>query len=135
MINDVKIGAYRGLKELEIKELKNINVFNSIQLKDKSFVIGTIKNGVIYLSKDGVVEYELNRSRGLSNNTALCLFEDIDNNVWVGLDNGINCINIKSPIKVFNDDEGKIGTVYTSIIFKGLLYLGTNQGLFYTRTI
>lgn len=27
MINDVKIGAYRGLKELEIKELKNINVF------------------------------------------------------------------------------------------------------------
>ena len=113
--------------------LKNINVFNSIQLKDKSFVIGTIKNGVIYLSKDGVVEYELNRSRGLSNNTALCLFEDIDNNVWVGLDNGINCINIKSPIKVFNDDEGKIGTVYTSIIFKGLLYLGTNQGLFYKK--
>lgn len=113
--------------------LKNINVFNSIQLKDKSFVIGTIKNGVIYLSKDGVVEYELNRSRGLSNNTALCLFEDIDNNVWVGLDNGINCINIKSPIKVFNDDEGKIGTVYTSIIFKGFLYLGTNQGLFYKK--
>lgn len=113
--------------------LKKTNIFNSIQLKDKSFVIGTIKNGIIHVNKNGVIEFELNRSKGLSNNTALCLFEDVDNNVWVGLDNGINCINIKSPIRVFNDDEGKIGTIYTSIIFKGMLYLGTNQGLFYKK--
>lgn len=110
--------------------LKKTSIFNSIQLRDKSFVIGTIKNGVIHLSKDGVIEYELNRSNGLSNNTALSLFEDIDNNVWVGLDNGINCINVKSPIRVFNDDEGKIGTIYTSVYFKDHIYLGTNQGLF-----
>jgi AraC family transcriptional regulator, chitin signaling transcriptional activator len=114
-------------------DLKKINVFNSIQLKDKSFVLGTIKNGVIYLSKTGTIKYKLNRGNGLSNNTALSVFEDIDENIWVGLDNGINCINIKSPIQVFNDDEGKIGTVYASIIFKDVLYLGTNQGLFYKK--
>lgn len=113
--------------------LKKTNIFCSVQLKDKNFVIGTIKNGIIYISKEGVVEYELNRTNGLNNNTALSLFEDIDNNVWVGLDNGINCINLKSPIRVFNDDEGKIGTIYTSILFKDVLYLGTNQGLFYKK--
>ena len=113
--------------------LKKMNIFNSIQLKDKSFVIGTIKNGIIYLSKTGNIEYELDRSNGLDNNTVLSVFEDIDANVWAGLDNGINCINIKSPIRVFNDDEGKIGTVYASIVFNDILYLGTNQGLFYKK--
>ena len=55
----------------------------------------------------------------------------LENNIWLALDNGINCININSPFKVFNDDEGRIGTVYTSAIFNGNLYLGSNQGLFY----
>ena len=27
-------------------------------------------------------------------------FEDLDKNLWIGLDNGINCLNIKSPIKI-----------------------------------
>ncbi|MDO7171753.1 triple tyrosine motif-containing protein [Mariniflexile sp. AS56] len=113
--------------------LKRMNVFNSIQLEDKSFVIGTIKNGIVYINAKGSVEYQINRTNGLDNNTALCVFEDMDNNVWVGLDNGINCINIKSPIRVFNDDEGKIGTIYASVLFNDYLYLGTNQGLFYKK--
>lgn len=113
--------------------LKKMNVFNSIQLNDETFVIGTIKNGIICLSKEGNIELKIDRSNGLSNNTALSLFEDIDENIWVGLDHGIDCINIKSPIRLFNDDEGKIGTVYTSIVFNDILYLGTNQGLFYKK--
>ena len=110
--------------------LKKVNVLNSVQLNDKSFVIGTIKNGIIYLSEDGNINYNLNRSNGLGNNTALCVFEDMDENIWVGLDNGISCINMKTPIRVFNDDEGKLGTIYASIVFNDFLYLGTNQGLF-----
>ena len=123
-----------SLWEIPAKDiLQKMNVFNSIQLKDKSFMLGTIKSGIVYLSKDGEIEYQIDRSNGLSNNTALCLFEDKDDNIWVGLDNGINCVNIKSPVGVFNDDKGKIGTVYTSTIFNNMLYLGTNQGLFYKK--
>ncbi len=113
--------------------IKAMSVFNSIQLEDGSFVLGTISNGIIYLSPEGNVNYQINQKKGLSNNTALSLFEDAARNVWVGLDNGINCINIKSPFKIFNDDEGILGTVYTSTIFNNYLYLGTNQGLFYKK--
>jgi len=116
------------------KTLNEIKVFNSIQLKDKSFVLGTISNGIFYLTKEGAIKYQINQNNGLSNNTALSLFEDEDENIWVGLDNGINCINIKSPVGIFNDDRGTIGTVYTSAIFKNYIYLGTNQGLFYKKT-
>ena len=113
--------------------IKTMSVFNSIQLEDGSFVLGTISNGLIHISLEGVIYYQINQKNGLSNSTVLSLFEDKRKNLWVGLDNGINCINIKSPVKVFNDEEGILGTVYTSTIFKNYLYLGTNQGLFYKK--
>lgn len=111
--------------------LKKINVYQSIQLNDSSFVIGTISDGLIYLSSNGTLIYQINQKNGLSNNTVLSLFEDVDENIWIGLDNGINCMNLKSPIRIFTDNEGSLGTVYAISIFANNLYLGTNQGLFF----
>ncbi|XMO87942.1 triple tyrosine motif-containing protein [Algibacter sp. AS12] len=110
--------------------LKNISVFSSIQLKDGSLVLGTISNGLIHITKNGDVNYKINQTNGLTNNTILALYEDIDNNIWLGLDNGINCINIKSPYHIYYDYSGMIGSVYTSKVYNNMLYLGTNQGLF-----
>lgn len=116
------------------KVLKTSKIYSSIQLRDKSFVLGTISEGIIYLSSKGEIIHQINQKEGLSNNTVLSLFEDVDDNIWLGLDKGINCINIKSPITFFNDYKGNIGTVYASIVFEDFLYLGTNQGLFYKKT-
>lgn len=114
--------------------LKKVKIYTSLQLRDKSFVLGTISNGIMYLSEQGNIQYQINQNNGLSNNTALSLFEDIEGNIWVGLDNGINCINIqKTPVRILNDDKGVLGTVYTSVLFNNYLYLGTNQGLFYKK--
>ncbi|WP_101447980.1 triple tyrosine motif-containing protein [Aquimarina sp. MAR_2010_214] len=113
--------------------LKKIKIFSSIRLKDKSFVLGTISKGVIHLSSEGEIIYQINQSTGLSNNTILSVFEDMDKNIWLGLDNGINCANINSPIQLFNNNKEDIGTVYVSTVFKGFLYLGTNQGVFYKK--
>ena len=111
--------------------LKSVSVFCSIKLRDNSFVLGTISDGIIHLTKNGEINYRINQSDGLSNNTVLSLHEDIDSNIWLGLDNGINCINIKSPYLIFHDNNGKIGSVYTSAVYNNFLYLGTNQGLYY----
>jgi hypothetical protein len=99
-------------------------------LADGSFAIGTVSNGIYVLSNTGKIKYHITQNRGLSNNTALSLFEDADRNLWIGLDNGINCINLQSPVKSFSDDTGILGTVYTSKLHQGKLYIGTNQGLF-----
>ena len=113
--------------------LSNISVYNSIKLKDNSFTLGTISNGIIHLTPEGEINYKINSTSGLNNNTVLSLFEDVDQNIWLGLDNGINCINITSPFSIYNDDKGEIGTVYASAVFNNNLYLGTNQGLFYKK--
>ncbi|WMI69154.1 triple tyrosine motif-containing protein [Mangrovimonas sp. YM274] len=110
--------------------LSKVSVYSSIQLQDGSFALGTISKGIIHLTKEGDVNYIINQQNGLSNNTVLSLFEDMEQNIWLGLDNGINCVNITSPFRIFRDENGTLGTVYASAIFKDLLYLGTNQGLF-----
>jgi AraC family chitin signaling transcriptional activator len=112
-------------------EIAASSIYSSQMLVNGSFAVGTISNGVFILKKDGKIKYHITQSKGLSNNTVLSLYEDIDNNLWVGLDNGINCINLQSPIRSFFDETGMLGTVYASVLFKGKLYIGTNQGLFY----
>lgn len=106
-------------------------IYSAAVLKDGGFVLGTISNGLIYLNENGNLNYKITQSLGLSNNTVLSVFEDNDNNLWLGLDNGINTINLSSPFKLFIKKNNFWGTIYTSILFQGNLYLGTNQGLYY----
>ncbi|MFT5846755.1 MAG: ligand-binding sensor domain-containing protein/DNA-binding CsgD family transcriptional regulator [Psychroserpens sp.] len=110
--------------------LSTLTVYSSIRLKDGSFIIGTISNGIINVTKDGLIDYTLNQNSGLSNNTVLSLFEDLDENIWLGLNNGIDCINSSSPFMLYDDKKGELGAVHVSKAHNGMLYLGTNQGLF-----
>lgn len=110
--------------------LNGVSVFSSIKLKDNSYALGTISDGILLVSDDGIVQSKIAQTNGLSNNTVLSLYEDIDQNIWLGLDNGINCININSPYSIYFDKTGEIGSVYASEVHNGMLYLGTNQGLF-----
>ncbi|MFE3848831.1 triple tyrosine motif-containing protein [Flavobacterium sp. LB3P45] len=112
-------------------QLNDSSVYSSQLLSDGSYALGTISNGIFILTKEGKIKYHIYQSKGLSNNTALSLFEDVDKNLWVGLDNGINCLNLQSPIQNFVDNTGNLGTIYTSKLYNGKLYIGTNQGLFY----
>ncbi|SNR48550.1 Two component regulator propeller [Lutibacter agarilyticus] len=115
------------------ESIQNLNVYSSLQLKDGSIVLGTISDGIYHLSKSGYLITSINQEKGLNNNTVLSLFEDNDQNIWLGLDNGISVINFNSPFSVYNDLKGKLGSVYASVVFEDKLYLGTNQGLFFKK--
>ena len=133
---------YNGLLELKNNtithwdteadsELKSSSIYSGQKLSDGSLALGTVSNGIFILSPQGKVRYHITQNKGLSNNTALSLFEDTDKNLWIGLDNGINCINLQSAVRSFVDDTGFLGTVYASALYNNHLYIGTNQGLFY----
>ena len=114
-------------------DLNSLTIYSVTMLKDSSFVIGTVSNGLYHISSEGVLKYDLNFEKGLSNNTVLSVFEDYQNNLWLGLDIGISHVNLSSQFVVYNDTKGTIGTVYSSVVFENYLYLGTNQGLFYKK--
>ena len=111
-------------------QIKSGLVYSSQRLQNGGYALGMVSNGIFILSDTGKLNYHISQSKGLSNNTVLSLFEDKDQNVWAGLDNGINCINLQTPVHSFTDDTGALGTVYASIVHDGILYVGTNQGLF-----
>ncbi|WP_255362837.1 triple tyrosine motif-containing protein [Tenacibaculum sp. MAR_2009_124] len=113
--------------------LKDKSIYSSTKLANGNYALGSISDGILFFNERGEFMYNISQKNGLSNNTVLSVFEDINNNVWLGLDNGVNSINTEVPIKKFTEKEGKIGTVYTSIVYEGNLYLGTNQGLFSKR--
>lgn len=111
-------------------ELALKSIYSACHLRDNSYAVGTISDGLLLFNEKGELIYEFNQSNGLSNNTVLSVFEDIDGNIWLAMDNGISLINKGSNIKVYYDQEGALGTVYTSALYNGQLFLGTNQGLF-----
>lgn len=117
------------------QELTASTIYSAKKLNDSNILIGTISNGIVMLDSNGDFIYDINQQKGLQNNTVLSVFQDIDKNIWLGLDNGIDFINSYSPYKIYYDSSGKLGTVYASTIYNDQIYLGTNQGLFYKPVI
>jgi len=106
-------------------------VYSGLQSANGNYVIGTVANGLYIVSEDGRESKHFNFEKGLLNNTVLSIYEDKDFNLWLGLDNGINCILTNSPFEVNNDSKGQLGTVYASIRYQNKLYIATNRGLFF----
>lgn len=101
-----------------------------IYLQNGGWAIGTVLEGVYILDAQGQLQYHLNRANSLQNNTVLSLREDARHNLWVGMDKGIDLIELNAPLNYFTDQSGKTGTVYTAAQQGDRLYIGSNQGLF-----
>ena len=128
------IFVYDGkqLKEWKVpvnEYLRKNQIFCATLIQNGNYAFGTIKDGAIIGDPLGEIVQIIDRNKGLQNNTVLKIFADRSGDLWLGLDNGIDYININSPITFLKQSE-EIGAGYTSFIFKGKLYLGTNQGLY-----
>lgn len=106
------------------------SVFSALRLSGGNLAFGSIQDGLIISDQYGNIVQHLNRFKGLQNNTVLSMFEDVAGNLWLGLDNGIDFIEINSPLSVFNHTH-HIESAYASAVFDNKLYVGTNQGLFF----
>lgn len=109
------------------------SIFCGTQISRKFFAFGSIRNGVLIIDNTGRPVQHINQDKGLQNNTVLSIFPDIENNLWLGLDQGISYIEINSPISYYNYGNSLPGTGYCSIRADGSIYAGTNQGLFQKR--
>jgi DNA-binding CsgD family transcriptional regulator len=115
----------------EISSFLKVQTCNAgLSLNDSLFVFGTIQNGVVLCNREGVIIKKFDRTNGLNNNTVLSLFKDRDNGLWIGLDEGANYFNVFSPLAIYTNSSGTLGTIYTIFQDKGKLFLGTNHGLF-----
>lgn len=112
--------------------LQTYQLNNGSKIDGKYYGFGTILNGLIIIDEQGNIVQRINKSSGLQNNTILSLFTDNEQNLWAGLDNGIDRVELNSSLYFYLDKTGQFGTVYSGLIYQNNIYLGTNQGLFYS---
>ena len=113
-------------------ELIKGNLYSGTRLSGGDYAFGTISNGLFIADTEGRILQHINRYKGLQNNTILCVYEDRRKNLWLGLDNGVDYVEVSSPLTFLNYNYN-IESTYASIIHNDILYIGTNQGLFAGR--
>lgn len=125
-------GELRSLNESINQELKQHQLNQILTLSNGKIAFGTIKNG-IYFYDWATDSYNcFNREVGLQNNTVLAL-KQFDEQLWIGLDNGIDRLQIDNPLTYYTDFTGAVGTVYDAAVHQNTLYLGSNTGIHYFR--
>ncbi|WP_018617237.1 ligand-binding sensor domain-containing protein [Segetibacter koreensis] len=105
-------------------------ILSAIPLTDDWFAIGTNLKGCYIVNKKGEIIQNLSRKEGVQNNTVVSMFLDKRNNLWLGLDNGIDFIGYGNTIKHIYPEKLNEGVGYTSLIYKKQLYIGTSNGLY-----
>lgn len=99
----------------------------------KQLVFGTVQRGIAVQDlENGNVTY-VNTFSGLQNNTVLSAKFDNQQNLWLGLDNGIDYVLLNSPVYNMFGTNNLYGAGYCSVLKNNSLYFGTNQGLYTCR--
>lgn len=109
-----------------------VQINKALKMTNGDIVIGTIRDGLLGFGKDGIQKFHISTANGLQNNTILSIKEDSDHNLWAGLDKGISLIHLKNNMYQFRDVKGWIGSVYTAALNDSILYIGTNQGVYFS---
>lgn len=110
--------------------LKSANINIAQFIKNNKLIIGTANNGVYILNLNDGSYKNINRNNVLMNNSILSIGQDNENDLWLGLDNGLAHIEVNSPISIFYDSSGILGSVYSvASTPKGYL-MASNHGIF-----
>ncbi|WP_233590151.1 helix-turn-helix and ligand-binding sensor domain-containing protein [Flavobacterium microcysteis] len=97
---------------------------------ENTLVVGSGLQGIYIINLKNGSYQNLNRQNALKNNAILSIGVDKEKDLWLGLDNGICHVEINSPVQVFSDSSGILGSVYSlSTIDNGYLFV-TNHGIF-----
>ncbi len=124
-----KDGILTHLDSPILNDLDN-SIIYCARTNGKHTAYGTINNGVYIYEQTSQDLIHLNMSSGLQNNTILDVFFDKQGNLWLGLDKGIDMVQLNSAEYSLLASSNIIGAGYASEIYEGDLWLGTNQGLF-----
>lgn len=114
-------------RELSLHQLNKITYLSTGKI-----AFGTIKNGIYLYDINKKSIERLNRETGLQNNTILSMVQ-YEDDLWAGLDNGVDRIQLNAPVTYYTDYSGVLGTVYDIITYDGQLYLGCNTGVYYFK--
>lgn len=137
LITTLKHGIYilfgselNRLSSNDVNHLSDKNIYSSAKIDDNLIAIGTNLAGCYIINEKGELVQRLSKNEGLQHNNVLSIFSDNNNNIWLGLDNGIDHIAYNNAIRHIVPDMAEPSSGYASAVYNSNLYIGTCQGLF-----
>ncbi|WP_281234276.1 helix-turn-helix and ligand-binding sensor domain-containing protein [Flavobacterium gelatinilyticum] len=112
----------------ETLKSNGINVAKFI--KNNKLVVGTGNKGVFIYDFNSDTYKNIDRNNVLMNNSVLSIGFDKEQDLWLGLDNGIAHVEVNSPISFFYDNSGILGSVYSVATTKKGYLIASNHGIF-----
>lgn len=123
-------GTIRKMTSPLLSRLEGKNISSSKMVNSEQIAIGTNLDGCFIIDKKGNLVRSFGRVEGLQDNSILGIFLDSQNNLWLGLHNGIDFISYNNAVKHIHTNFINEGAGYSSHIFKNELYIGTSIGVF-----
>jgi len=118
------------LRPFHVAEGLDTQQLSCAALSESTLALGTLQDGVILVDLKEHKTERVSTNNGLQNKTVLSATFDKDHNLWMALDNGLDCIQLQSPLRFLSSRQSPIGSGNCSITYQGKLYFGTNQGLY-----
>jgi DNA-binding CsgD family transcriptional regulator len=103
-------------------------IYCALRLGPGRLAVGTSSAGVFLLNEDGAVLDRYSSADGLQSANIRGMWLDREQNLWLGLDDGIDHVAINSPIQYLSPGGNAAG--YSLAIHEGNLYAGMSSGLF-----
>ena len=113
------------------KLLEESTITTVESLSDGSIAVGTQSAGLLVFNSQGGLMQHFDRQTGLNSLTVNDVTQDENGVVWLALNNSIVKIHWTYPFSYIDEKMGVPGTGYSSLIYQGNIFLGTNNGLYY----
>jgi DNA-binding CsgD family transcriptional regulator len=105
-------------------------IYALARLGSGQLALGTSLGGILVIDMLRRPLLWLEKNAGLQNNNVLSVFCDRAQNLWLGLDNGIDLVEMSAPFYRLLPDPALQGTGYAATVFDQKLYLGSSNGLY-----
>lgn|GEM_PF-6193831 len=103
---------------------------SALALKNGRVLLGTYDNGILYLDSLGNVLDYYTADDGLSSNNIKCLFGEEQEQIWVGLEDGISSLDLNSPITWLNPASFNNASGFAMAHDNSNLYFALANGLY-----
>ena len=138
LITTLKDGIYllarQGLSRLALPSvIAAAHIYTAAAIGADAIALGTTSDGVYIIDQRGVVLRHFNGDTRLQNNNVLSIFADREENLWLGLDKGIDLLDYKSSIQTIRPVYNTPAACYSATIYKDQLVIGTSDGLYTTH--
>jgi signal transduction histidine kinase/ligand-binding sensor domain-containing protein len=109
--------------------LFNQFLYRGMVLPDGNFLVSVIGKGVFEISPEGRLIQKIDYESGLRDESVYFPYMDTSGMLWLGLDNGISKVELKSGITTFSKETGLKSGVLSIDRFNNNLIIGTPIGI------